>query len=247
MISSPELSVVMPVHNEEAALADVLTEAMATLARCGLSHELVLVDDASTDGSPAILADFQARYPETVRVLHNSANAGIIATCDRLYASARGKLVFVNSSDGQWKCAEVLPMLAVSDQHDLVVGRRTHKRYGTWRRIVSGMFNVLPRLLFGVDTHDAGSIKLFRREILDIPLVSRSPFREAERIIRASQLGFRVGSVDVEHLDRRGGKASGARWRLIARSLADLSRFWWNTVARKAHPPATTIPRSNLS
>ncbi len=236
----------MPVHNEEAVLAEVLTEAMATLARCGLTHELVLVDDASTDTSPAILAEFQARYPDTVRVLRNATNAGIIATCDRLYASARGKLVFVNSSDGQWKCAEVLPMLAQSDQHDLVVGRRTHKRYGTWRRIVSATFNVLPRLLFGVDTHDAGSIKLFRREILDIPLLSRSPFREAERIIRAQRLGYRIGSVDVEHLDRRGGQASGARWRLIAQSLADLSRLWWDTVARKSPHQTTVIPRSPL-
>ena len=246
MTSAIDLSIVMPVHNEEAVLAEVLAEAMETLARCGLSHELVLVDDASTDRSPAILAEFQARYPETVRVLRNASNAGIIATCDRLYAAARGRLVFVNSSDGQWKCAEVMPMLALSDRHDLVVGRRTHKRYGPWRRIVSGMFNLLPRLLFGVDTHDAGSIKLFRREILDIPLTSRSPFREAERILRAQRLGYRIGSVDVEHLDRRGGQASGARWRLIVQSLADLSRFWWDTVARKARPPVAVIARSPL-
>ena len=240
MTHAIELSIVMPVHNEEAVLAEVLAEAMDTLARCGVSHEFVLVDDASTDGSPAILAEFAARHPETVRVLRNATNAGIIATCTRLYASARGRLVFVNSSDGQWRCAEVLSMLAVADRLDLVVGRRTHKRYGPWRRIVSGAFNLLPRLLFGVDTHDAGSIKLFRRDILDLPLTSRSPFREAERIIRASRLGYRVGSVDVEHLDRRGGKASGARWRLIAQSMADLGRFWWEVVAGRATP----VPRS---
>ena len=184
-----ELSIVMPVHNEEAVLAGVLAEAMETLERCGLSHEFVLVDDASTDGSPRILAEFQARHPDTVRVLRNETNAGIVATCERLYASARGALVFVNSSDGQWRCAEVLPMLAVADRYDLIVGRRRHKRYGLRRKIVSGLFNLLPRLLFGVETHDAGSIKLFRREAFDIPLVSRSPFREAERIIRASRLG----------------------------------------------------------
>ena len=144
MTSAIDLSIVMPVHNEEAVLAEVLTEAMDTLARCGLSHELVLVDDASTDTSPAILAEFQARYPETVRVLRNATNAGIIATCDRLYASARGKLVFVNSSDGQWKCAEVLPMLALADQHDLVVGRRTHKRYGTCGESSAGCSTCCP-------------------------------------------------------------------------------------------------------
>ena len=238
-----ELSIVMPVHNEEAVLAEVLAEAMETLARCGLSHEFVLVDDASTDRSPQILAEFQARHPDTVRVLRNETNAGIIATCERLYASARGALVFLNSSDGQWKCAEVLPMLAVADRFDIVVGRRRHKRYSLRRKIISGLFNLLPRLLFGVETHDAGSIKLFRREAFDIPLSSRSPFREAERIIRASRLGYRIGSVDVEHLDRRGGQASGARWRLIGQSLADLGRIWWEiAVSRPRAVPRRSAP-----
>jgi glycosyltransferase involved in cell wall biosynthesis len=228
MISDPVLSVVMPVHNEEAVLADVLTEAVEALERCDLPHELVLVDDASTDRSPAILAEFQARHPESVRVLRNEANRGIIGTCERLYASARGRLVFVNSSDGQWKCAEVLRMLPLADRFDLIVGRRRTKRYGLKRRVISGLFNWLPRLLFGVETHDAGSIKLFRREVLTIPLRSESPFREAERIIRAQKMGYRVGVVDVEHFDRRGGRATGARWRLIAESLTDLGRCWWD-------------------
>jgi glycosyltransferase involved in cell wall biosynthesis len=227
-----ELSVVMPVHNEEAVLAEVLQEAVDALASCGLSHELVLLDDASTDRSPAILEEFRARHPGTVRVLRNETNRGIIATCERLYASARGQLVFVNSSDGQWKCGELARLLPLADRADIVVGRRAQKRYGLKRRLISGLFNLLPRLLFGVRTHDAGSIKLFRRAVLDIPLSSSSPFREAERIIRATRLGYRVAAVDVEHFDRRGGRASGARWRLVARSLADLWRCWWDLVVR---------------
>src|SRR5262249_13599351 len=85
-----------------------------------------------------------------------------------------------------------------------------------------------PWLVFGVHTHDAGSIKLFRRELLRIPLLSRSPFREAERIIRARRLGYRIGVVDVEHHDRRGGRATGARWRRVAQSLRDLARCFWH-------------------
>ena len=64
---------------------------------------------------------------------------------------------------------------------------------------VSGMFNVLPPLLFGVRTYDAGSIKLFPRRLLDeFSLTSVGPFREAERLIRASRRGYRIGTIDVE-------------------------------------------------
>jgi glycosyltransferase involved in cell wall biosynthesis len=223
-----ELSVVMPVFNEAAALPTVLDEALAALATAPFSYELVLLDDASTDQSPAILNEYGERHSDTVRVLRHTHNQGIAAACASLYASARGRYVFVNASDGQWRTAECLHMMALREQFDLVVGRRVCKRYGLRRQLVSGLFNFLPRVLFGVQTHDAGSIKLFRRDLLDIPLVSRGPFREAERIVRAHRRGFRIGVMDVEHLARRGGRESGAKLSLVAGAVADLARCWWD-------------------
>ena len=104
------------------------------------------------------------------------------------------------------------------------------KNYTLWRRVVSGSFNLLPHILFGVPTYDAGSIKLFRADVLRIPLISRSPFREAERIIRANRHGYRVGAVDVDHHERCRGHATGARLRLVVLSVADLLRCWWDIV-----------------
>ena len=95
---------------------------------------------------------------------------------------------------------------------------------------MSGSFNLLPRILFGVRTFDAGSIKLFRADVLRIPLISGSPFREAERIIRANRRGYRVGAVDVEHHERCLGQATGARLPLVVLSVVDLVRCWWDIV-----------------
>src|SRR5437879_1999623 len=78
--AAPLLSVVMPVYNEEAVLAEVIEEALGALAACGLSYELILLDDASTDDSPEILRRFQERQPTSLRVLRNEFNRGIIAT-----------------------------------------------------------------------------------------------------------------------------------------------------------------------
>jgi len=227
-----ELSVVLPVFNEEEALPGVLDEALAALGLADFSHEIVLLDDASTDRSPDILDDCGRRFSETVRVLRHERNRGIAAACSRLYAEARGRFVFLNASDGQWRTAECLRMMALRDRFDVVVGKRKKKQYRLGRQLVSAAFNLLPRVLFGVPMHDAGSIKLFRREVLDIPLLSRGPFREAERLVRAQRRGYRIGFVDVEHLPRRGGKAGGARLSLVVEAVVDLARCWWDVVLR---------------
>jgi glycosyltransferase involved in cell wall biosynthesis len=227
-----ELSVVMPVYNEEQALPGVLDEALAALAEADFTSEIVLVDDASTDRSREILEAYQARHPRVVRVLRHERNRGIAEACRTLYEAARGAYVFINGSDGQWRTAECLAMMARRREFDLIVGKRRLKQYTWRRRLISGAFNLLPRLLFGVATHDAGSIKLFRREVLRLPLTSRGPFREAERIVRARRRGYRVGVVEVEHLARHGGTAGGARWGLVCGALADLGRCWWSLVIR---------------
>lgn len=227
-----ELSVVMPVYNEEEALPAVLDEALTALDGCGLSYEILLVDDASSDGSAAILDAYRRQRPDVVRVLRHEQNQGIAAAFETLYANARGRFVFVNGSDGQCRTAECLAMLPLRDSHDVIVGRRRHKQYGLRRLLISGAFNFLPRVLFGVATHDAGSVKLVRREVLSIPYRSQGPFREAERIIRARKRGYRVGAVEVEHLPRKGGKATGARWGLVAQAVVDLARCWWAVMVR---------------
>jgi glycosyltransferase involved in cell wall biosynthesis len=229
--SAPELSVIMPVYNEEQALPGVLEEALHALAGAPFGFEIVLVDDASTDSSLAILRAFQERHPQfSIRVLRNEQNRGIAASCATLFAAARGRYVFLNASDGQCCTAECLRMMELRDRYDLVVGKRVQKHYTLCRAAISRAFNLLPRLLFGVATHDAGSIKLVRRELLQIPLISQGPFREAERIIRARRRGYRIGMVVVENQPRRGGQASGARWGLVGQAVLDLLRSWWRVV-----------------
>lgn len=228
-----DLSVVMPVYNEEDALPEVLQEAVSALQGSPFTYEIVLVDDASTDRSGAILATFARLYPDTIRVLRHEKNKGIAGACETLYAAARGRFVFLNGSDGQWRTAECLHLMAVRDRFDLVVGRRKEKHYGWWRRLVSEAFNVLPWAIFGAPTHDAGSIKLFKKDVLAIPLCSHGVFREAERIVRASKRGYRVGAVEVDHLPRHGGRETGARLGLIREALCDLGRCWWSMVIRR--------------
>lgn len=227
-----ELSVVMPVYNEAENLPEVLEEARLALEGAPFRYEILLLDDASTDDSLSILRKWEARHPEVFRVLAHGKNQGIMGALETLFAAARGKWIFFNSSDGQFRTADCLKLMEQRDGFDIGVGYRTKKLYNLWRHVVSWSFNALTRLLFGVNTRDAGSIKLYRRETLSLPLLSKSPFREAERLIRASRAGFRLGFVPVDHLSRKGGRATGGHLKVVAESLWDclvcaltLSRF----------------------
>jgi glycosyltransferase involved in cell wall biosynthesis len=225
------LSVILPAYNEEGAIRGVLEEADAALRDAGFTYEIVVCDDGSRDSTRAILQEMAARMP-ALRVLLHERNRGIQATLEDLYAAARGARIFHNGSDGQWKTAEVLRMLPLADDlRTIVIGRRKVKHYGWWRGFVSAMYNLLPRVLFGVRTYDAGSIKLFPRGLMeDVTPLSTGVFREGERLIRAVRAGYRIVPFDVDCAPRRAGKAGGARPALVAGAVRDLIYCWWQIV-----------------
>jgi dolichol-phosphate mannosyltransferase len=225
----PFLSVVMPAYNEQGSIRRVVLEHAAVLERlqgAAPEWEIVVVDDASSDETALILENLRERVPR-LRVVRHERNQGIYATFSRCYAEARGSHVYSTGSDGQWP-AENLALLmdCLLAGADLVIGVRRNRRdvYSVPRRIVSFGFNALPKLLFGVAVQDAGSVKLGLRRAFEFDLVSRSPFFEAERIIRARRSGLKVGFVPIDFLSRSGGKAGGASWRNISSSLRDVLR-----------------------
>src|SRR5262249_21183317 len=145
-----------------------------------------------------------------IRVMHNPRNLGIHATFERLYREASKEFVFLNSTDRQWETPILLEMLPLTSEFDIVIASRSDKHYGPTRLFVSWAFNLIPWLLFGVKTYDAGAVKLVRREIINrFKLVSRSPFSEGERLIRASRAGYRIAEHPVEIAKRQTGRARG--------------------------------------
>jgi glycosyltransferase involved in cell wall biosynthesis len=223
------VSMCIPAYNEEATIEEAIRSAAATLQRSGLAGEILVLDDCSADRTWAILQRLKGAVPN-LQIRRHETNQGIAKTFTELYHWASMDLVFLNSADGQWNMNILIDMLPLMKDSDLVIARRKHKHYRLNRRIVSWLFNVLPTFLFGTKTYDAGSIKLVRHQIYDIPLKSHGVFAEAERIIRATRLGYRVGFVDVEHFPRKSGKATGAKFSLVIEALVDVCRCWIDIV-----------------
>lgn len=222
----PSVSVGFPVYNEEATVGDVLREAHELLSRSGLDYEILVCNDGSTDRSREIIEKATVEYPH-FKVIDHAQNLGIHAAFERLYTEATKEFVFVNAADRQWKTAILFDLLPLTGNWDIIIASRKKKPYGLFRRFISWCFNALPFILFGVRTFDAGAIKLIRREVVKrFNLVSRSPFSEAERLIRASRAGYRITEYPVSVSPRKAGSSQGVRFRALLYAFFDIFRVW---------------------
>ena len=224
---SESLTIAIPAHNEKGNIERAVLEAIDVGRRAGVDFEVLVVDDASGDGTAEILERLGREHPE-LRVVRHDENRGIVGSFKTIYSQARKELLFMNAADGQWSMEELFPMLEAlrSGPFDLVIGNRARKHYTPYRRFVSACFRILSEKLFQVKLWDPGSIKLMREPIRRIPVDSRGVFEQAERIIRAHALGYRVAKVDVEHLPRTSGRGRGASWRNVVGGVRDLARFY---------------------
>ncbi len=225
-VKMPSVSVGFPVYNEKQTVGEVLHEAHELLANSGIDYEILVCDDGSTDGSRNIIENMAGRFRD-LRVINHPHNLGIRATFEHLYKEARKEFVFVNSTDRQWDTSVLLEMLPLLRNADVVIASRKQKPYRLFRRLVSWVFNLLPRLLFNVRTFDAGAVKLMKREIIErFPLVSKTPFSEAERLIRAARAGYRIVEYPVRVSPRASGRSHAIKLNVLLSALADVFRVW---------------------
>ena len=205
--SRPEVSVFLPVFNEEPNLIllhNKLADALKTLDR---SSEIVYVDDGSTDGSLKILREIAAVDPR-VRVVALRRNYGQTAAMAAGIDAARGKVLIPMDADLQNDPADIARLLDKLDEgYDVVSGwRKNRKDKMVTRKIPSMLANRLISWIGGVPLHDYGcSLKAYRRESLeDVRL-----YGEMHRFIPiyASWAGARVTEIPVEHHARTMGKS----------------------------------------
>lgn len=223
----PFVSLCFPCFNEEGTIESVLREAYTIMAKSGYKFEILVCNDGSIDQTGKIIDQLKSQFKE-MRVLHHTKNHGIQPTFEHLYAESLGRYIFLNSTDRQWDTSIVLDLLKLTDKYDIIVTRRINKPYKAYRKLISSFFNFLPGFLFGVQTFDAGSVKLVKKEVFEsLIIISKSPFAEAERLIRASQFGYRITSIPVKVQERAAGKARGARISLVLMSILDLIKCFF--------------------
>ena len=203
----PEVSVFLPVYNEEPNLRPLHAKLDKALKSLGRSAEIVYVDDGSNDGSLKVLREI-AETDSRVRVVALRRNYGQTAAMAAGIDAARGKVLIPMDADLQNDPADIERLLRKLDEgYDVVSGwRKNRKDKMVTRKIPSMLANRLISWIGGVPLHDYGcSLKAYRRESLqDVRL-----YGEMHRFIPiyASWAGARVTEIPVEHHARTMGKS----------------------------------------
>ena len=211
MSHAPEISVVIPLYNEGENVAPLLAELFQALEALGRPHEVVCVDDGSSDGTFAALRrEVEAR--PCLRVLRFRRNFGQTAAMSAGIEAARGAVIVPMDGDLQNDPADIGKLLARlegegGERVEVVSGWRKHrmdKEFG--RKLPSRIANRLISGISGVELHDYGcSLKAYRREVLEGVRL----YGEMHRFIPiyASWQGARVAEQVVNHRARLSGKS----------------------------------------
>jgi len=203
--SELELSVVVPLFNEVDSLEPLYGELKGALGSIR-DHEIVFVNDGSTDGSTEELKRLQAFDPN-VRVINLRRNFGKSAALDAAFHRVRGRYVVTLDADLQDDPAEIPSLIEKleADNLDLVSGWKKVRRDPLSKRIPSRIFNWATRLISGVKLHDFNcGLKEYRREVVRVLRVHGELHRYIPAI--AHRAGFRVGEKPVNHRPRRFGR-----------------------------------------
>jgi glycosyltransferase involved in cell wall biosynthesis len=235
----PEISVVIPLRDEELNVVPLHEELSGVMARLRRPYEIIFVDDGSRDATFARLSEIQARDP-LVRVIRFTQNFGQTAAFAAGFAHARGRFIVTSDGDLQNDPADIPGMLALAERHDIVCGWRRRRRDSfLTRHVPSVVANWLIGLISGVRLHDNGcSLKVFRAEVVRPLKLTPGMHRYLPAI--ASQLGSRVAEVVVTHRPRRFGRSKYGLSRTF-RVIGDLVHL--KALMRQAVDPLAPAPR----
>ncbi|WP_347281772.1 glycosyltransferase family 2 protein [uncultured Alistipes sp.] len=215
-MSNPDISVVVPLYNEEQSLPE-LTAWIDRVARDhGLSYEIIFVDDGSSDGSWDVIGQLRQQFP-AVRAIGFARNYGKSAALFCGFEAAQGEVVFTMDADLQDSPDEIPAMrrMILDEGYDLVSGWKKKRFDPVGKRWPSKFFNWTARVASGIRLHDFNcGLKAYRRKVVK----SIEVYGEMHRFIPilARKAGFRrIGEKVVEHRPRKYGQSKFGLERML--------------------------------
>jgi glycosyltransferase involved in cell wall biosynthesis len=228
-----KLSVVIPVYNEERWLAELVRRVQAV----EIPKELILVNDCSTDGTPAILAQIEKQY-QNVRVFHQPKNMGKGAALREGFKHCTGDLVIVQDADWEYDPAEYPKLIQpiLEDRADVVIGSRfigeSHRVLYYWHSVANKALTMLSNWFTNLNLTDMETCyKVFRREIIQNMKLRSNRFGfepEVTAKIARKRNGkrYRVFEVPISYSGRTYEEGKKIKLKDAFQALYCIVRYW---------------------
>lgn len=228
------ISYIMPVYDEEPIIRTTLDELIRSfedLSDVVETYEIIVVDDGSRDGTPAIAEEFASRHAN-VRLLRHERNGGAGKAILTGFKEARMEWVSANFADLPFKTSDIRKLAPFFQDNDLIVVCRNDRGANHWYRKLTSYGNyALIRLLFWSGIHDFQFVQFYRRSLLtQMNIVSQGTLVTPEMILRCQKAGARISEVFLPFRKRPGGRAKYGHPKHIFITLMEMIRlrlrFW---------------------
>jgi glycosyltransferase involved in cell wall biosynthesis len=214
-----KLSIIIPAHNEEENIADVITKVEATVA---IEHELVVVNDHSVDKTGQIVAGLAGEY-KNIRLVENKREKGFANAIRAGFEACGGDVVIPVMGD---LCDDLstIPLLwdKIDQGFDVACGCRYTKEGGRFggsrfKAILSGFAGCSMYYLIGIPTHDiSNAFKMYRKKVIHSVEIKAKGFEiSMELTLKAFFQGFKIGEVPTVWKERTKGKSSFKVFKLL--------------------------------
>ena len=220
-----DISVVVPVYNEEENLPVLIPQIAEVLGPLGKTYEMIFVDDGSQDHSRRLLKEMALQYPQ-IRILGFKKNCGETAAGAAGIKEARGGIVVTIDADLQNDPKDIPRMLDYLKEYDMVTGWR-QKREDSWvKRITSRIANRIRNSLSGEEIQDSGcTFRAYKRECLQDIKLYKGMHRFIPTLVKME--GYRVIEIPIAHHPRKFGVSKYTTWNRMWRAFVDLLAVKW--------------------
>jgi glycosyltransferase involved in cell wall biosynthesis len=225
---SIDLSLVLPVYNEEQCIESTIEEAYHVLRDLPYQFEIIAVDDGSDDGTNALLRNLCERIDQ-VRLLTLKPNSGQSAAFGVAFRHSKGRVIVTMDSDGQNDPADIPKLLKGLENHDVSCGYRVNRK-DPWTKTIGGkLANKVRSYVLKDGIIDTGcSLKAFKAELvrnLQILEVLQGMHRFLPNL--AKMEGASVSQIPVNHRPRLAGQSKYTNLKRLSQTIWDLWAVRW--------------------
>ena len=226
--SLSSLSFVFPMYNEIENIEPCIKGTLSIAEKLGIDCEIVVVNDASTDGCGELAERLAEEIPE-VKVFHHEKNRKLGGTLRTGFYGATKDYILYMDSDLPLDFNDVAEAIPKIGDADVLIGFRLTRDEPFKRKVLSFGYNSLIRVLFGLKVKDVNfSFKLFKREILEkITLTSEGSFIDAELLIEARKAGYRIVQVGLPYHPRIAGESTLASTSVIKKTFEEMGTYFF--------------------